>query len=95
MGKFLGIWNSTEKYIAGILGLITICLAFTNTILRYVFKYSPEWMQTLIKNRDRANAAPTFSAAGLYLAGVSYDPKWKLPSFEQLPFMGTLPMISR
>ena len=58
-------------------------------------KYSLEWMQTLIKNRDRANAAPTFSAAGLYLAGVSYDPKWKLPSFEQLPFMGTLPMISR
>jgi tRNA pseudouridine38-40 synthase len=58
-------------------------------------KYSPEWMQTLIEGRDRANAAPTFSAAGLYLAGVNYDPKWRLPSFKQLPFMGALPMISR
>ena len=48
MGKFLRIWNSTEKSIAGLLGLITIGLAFTNTILRYVFKYSPEWMEEII-----------------------------------------------
>jgi C4-dicarboxylate transporter DctQ subunit len=48
MKKFLGMWNSTEKCIAGSLGLITTGLAFTNTILRYVFKYSPEWMEEII-----------------------------------------------
>jgi tRNA pseudouridine38-40 synthase len=58
-------------------------------------KYSPEWMQTLIESQNRAKAAPTFSAAGLYLAGVSYNPKWKLPGFNQLPFMMTFPMVSR
>jgi tRNA pseudouridine38-40 synthase len=58
-------------------------------------KYSPDWMQTLLENRDRAKAAPTFSAAGLYLAGVSYDPKWNLPDFRQLPLMATLPLTGR
>lgn len=58
-------------------------------------KYSPEWIQTLIENRDRAKAAPTFSAAGLYLAGVSYDLKWNLPDFRQLPFMVTFPLKGR
>lgn len=58
-------------------------------------KYSPDWMKTLLENRDRAKAAPTFSAAGLYLAGVSYDPKWNLPDFRQLPLMATLPLTGR
>lgn len=50
-------------------------------------KHSPGWMKTLLENRDRAKAAPTFSAAGLYLAGVRYDPKWNLPDFSQAPLM--------
>lgn len=48
MGEFLKGWNWTEKYIVGLLGLITIILAFTNTVLRYVFSYSPEWMEEII-----------------------------------------------
>ncbi|OZB12339.1 MAG: tRNA pseudouridine(38-40) synthase TruA, partial [Marinobacter sp. 34-60-7] len=36
-------------------------------------KYSVEWMRTLLDSRNRAYAAPTFSPAGLYLAGVKYD----------------------
>jgi C4-dicarboxylate transporter DctQ subunit len=48
MGIFLNGWNKTEKYIVGLLGLITIFLAFINTILRYVFNYSPEWMEEII-----------------------------------------------
>ena len=31
------------------------------------------------RGRDRARAAPTFDAAGLYLARVDYDASWGLP----------------
>lgn len=42
-------------------------------------KHPPQWAAQLLTGRTRARAAPTFSAAGLYLAGVEYDPKWQLP----------------
>lgn len=32
------------------------------------------WLHDLLVQRDRTRAAPTFMAAGLYLAGVSYPP---------------------
>ena len=38
-----------------------------------------DWMRALLDGRDRTSAAPTFSAAGLYLAEVEYDPVWSLP----------------
>ena len=40
----------------------------------------PEWLDELLRSRDRTAAAPTFSAAGLYLAAVDYDAAWALPS---------------
>lgn len=58
-------------------------------------KYAPEWMQTLLESRNRTYAAPTFSAAGLYLAGVSYDSIWQLPDFIEYPFEICLPAILR
>lgn len=57
-------------------------------------KYSPEWMQMLLDSHDRKKAAPTFSAAGLYLAGVTYDPKWNLPSYKNFISEMPLPLIS-
>jgi tRNA pseudouridine38-40 synthase len=39
----------------------------------------PAWLDELLQSRDRTRAAPTFSPAGLYLAGVEYDPVWGLP----------------
>ena len=42
-------------------------------------KYPPEWMAELLHAADRSRAAPTFMAAGLYLAKIDYDPKWRLP----------------
>lgn len=48
MGKTVERWNWTERSFAGLLGLITTLLAFTNTVLRYVFSYSPEWMEELV-----------------------------------------------
>ena len=42
-------------------------------------KHAPSWMAELLAGRDRRRAAPTFDAAGLYFAGVDYDPCWQLP----------------
>ena len=44
-------------------------------------KHPPAWVKVLLEGRNRAAAAPTFSATGLYLAGVRYDAKWNVPSF--------------
>jgi tRNA pseudouridine38-40 synthase len=38
-----------------------------------------QWMRDVLESRDRNNAAPTFSAAGLYLAQVEYPARWQLP----------------
>jgi tRNA pseudouridine38-40 synthase len=38
-----------------------------------------EWLAEVLRGRDRRLAAPTFSAHGLYLAAVEYDPAWGLP----------------
>jgi tRNA pseudouridine38-40 synthase len=39
----------------------------------------PEWVIEVLEARHRAQAAPTFSAAGLYLVRVEYDPSFLLP----------------
>jgi tRNA pseudouridine38-40 synthase len=43
-------------------------------------RYPPEWIGELLARADRTHAAPTFASDGLYFSGVSYDPKWNLPS---------------
>lgn len=42
-------------------------------------KHPPQWIAEVLNGRDRAAAAPTFDASGLYLARVEYDPHWGLP----------------
>lgn len=42
-------------------------------------KQPPEWIAELLASRDRTRAAPTISPAGLYFAGVEYEPAWCLP----------------
>jgi len=42
-------------------------------------KNSPDWISELLAARDRSRAAPTFSPAGLYFAGVEYESRWQLP----------------
>lgn len=37
------------------------------------------WVSDVLASRDRAAAAPTFSASGLYLTHVQYDPAFDLP----------------
>lgn len=43
-----------------------------------------ESIAALLASRDRTRAAPTFSPAGLYFAGVDYPPHWKLPAPESI-----------
>lgn len=40
---------------------------------------APEWIPALLREGDRRLAAPTFSAAGLYLCSIEYEPRWQLP----------------
>ncbi|TAK43113.1 MAG: tRNA pseudouridine(38-40) synthase TruA [Betaproteobacteria bacterium] len=42
-------------------------------------KQPPQWARDVLESRDRARAAPTFAAAGLYLEAVEYDASWALP----------------
>jgi tRNA pseudouridine38-40 synthase len=42
-------------------------------------RHPPQWAAGILAGRDRARAAPTFEAAGLYLARVEYDAAWQLP----------------
>ena len=39
----------------------------------------PGWVDELLLARDRKQAAPTFSPAGLYFRGPVYEPHWGLP----------------
>lgn len=65
--------------------------------LVYVGKgaHGPEWVAEVLAARSRDAAAPTFSPAGLYFAGVDYDAVFglgstlaggKIPSCGELPF---------
>lgn len=43
-------------------------------------KHPPEWVGEILRGRDRALAAPTFDASGLYLLRVEYESHWGLPA---------------
>jgi tRNA pseudouridine38-40 synthase len=43
-------------------------------------KHAPQWMTEVLHGRDRAQAAPTFDASGLYLLRVEYENSWGLPA---------------
>jgi tRNA pseudouridine38-40 synthase len=50
-------------------------------------RHPPEWIAQVLEGRDRRLAAPTMTAAGLYLTGVRYDTQWQLPAFApMMPF---------
>lgn len=42
-------------------------------------KHPPQWVSDILQARDRAKAAPTFAAEGLYLERVEYEERWDLP----------------
>ena len=46
-------------------------------------KHAPDWAAEVLAQRDRARAAPTFAAAGLYLEQVEYPAHFALPGLER------------
>ncbi|MBW1999643.1 MAG: TRAP transporter small permease [Deltaproteobacteria bacterium] len=48
MGNLVKSWNTTEKLIVGVLSLVATIFAFSSTVLRYCFNYSPEWLEEVI-----------------------------------------------
>ena len=42
-------------------------------------KHAPAWVAEVLASRERAKAAPTFAAEGLYLERIEYESKWGLP----------------
>ena len=52
-------------------------------------KHEPAWIDGLLQQRDRRLAAPTFSPAGLYLAGVEYPERFGLPRAGVAELMAT------
>jgi tRNA pseudouridine38-40 synthase len=46
-------------------------------------KYPPEFIKSLLENKDRTLSPPTFSPSGLYLTGVAYDEKFALPNTQR------------
>jgi tRNA pseudouridine38-40 synthase len=55
-------------------------------------KHPPMWAKTLLAARNRALAAPTFGAEGLYLEAVEYEPRWNLPL--RRPAKSVVPEVS-
>jgi tRNA pseudouridine38-40 synthase len=52
----------------------------------------PGWVAEVLAGGDRSRAAATFGPEGLYLAGVTYPERWKLPAFPpMLPLGGGMP----
>jgi tRNA pseudouridine38-40 synthase len=45
------------------------------------------WLKTLIAQKDRKLAAPTFSPDGLYLAGIEYDRRFNIPEIFVDPWL--------
>jgi tRNA pseudouridine38-40 synthase len=43
-------------------------------------RHAPHWAGEVLASRDRARAAPTFAAEGLYLERVEYAGRWGLPA---------------
>ena len=54
-------------------------------------RHAPRWAAEVLASRDRSQCAPTFDAAGLYLARVEYGAEWDLPRMARSRF--TLPEL--
>ena len=42
-----------------------------------------DWLHELLATKNRRLAAPTFAADGLYLVGVRYDARWRIPVMKE------------
>ncbi|TAG02950.1 MAG: tRNA pseudouridine(38-40) synthase TruA [Betaproteobacteria bacterium] len=82
------VYSATASERNGVIRLDFHANAFLHHMIRNVVgalvyiganKQPVDWMSTLLALKDRTQAAPTFSPAGLYLAGIDYDARFNLP----------------
>jgi tRNA pseudouridine38-40 synthase len=53
-------------------------------------KQPPHWLREVLESRQRARAAPTYAAAGLYLEAVEYEANWELPQASTRALVGMI-----
>ncbi len=53
----------------------------------------PEWIETLLSQRDRQMAAPTFPPSGLYLSGIDYPDHYPLPGNGRIIALPCIPPV--
>jgi tRNA pseudouridine38-40 synthase len=58
-------------------------------------KHPPMWVAEVLASGDRARGAPTFDAAGLYLARVTYDAVWQLPHVNPRMALGPVRTVAQ
>ena len=56
-------------------------------------KQTPAWLSEVLQGRNRALAAPTFDASGLYFAGVEYAARWQLPRNGRIIAPSAIPVL--
>ncbi|MGE0311242.1 MAG: tRNA pseudouridine(38-40) synthase TruA [Lautropia sp.] len=74
-GRFVLMSISANAFLHHMVRNLVGCLAYVGDGRR-----DERWLRDVLAGGDRALAAPTFDAAGLYLAGVRYDPGLGLPT---------------
>ncbi|MDE2423698.1 MAG: tRNA pseudouridine(38-40) synthase TruA [Betaproteobacteria bacterium] len=42
-------------------------------------RHESQWIKSVLEQKNRSFAAPTFAPQGLYLSKIEYDAKWQLP----------------
>ena len=79
-GRYIGIELTANAFLQHMVRNIVGSLIYVG-----VGREKPEWMKEVLEAKERAAAAPTFDAAGLYLVGVGY------PDFPEIPVKGSDP----
>lgn len=77
-GEFIRLDLTANAFLHHMVRNIVGCLVYVGK-----GKYPPQWLQQVLENRDRSQAAPTFAPDGLYLSRITYDAKWGLPQLKQ------------
>lgn len=77
VGRMIGIRLRANAFLHHMVRNIVGSLVYVGT-----GRESVEWFKQVLEAKNRTIAAPTFSAAGLYLVGVRYPKEYEIPLFS-------------
>ena len=80
-GRFIGIRLRANAFLHHMVRNIVGSLVYVGTGRETV-----RWFEEVLEAKNRTVAAPTFAAAGLYLAGVQYPEELQLPNYSPTPW---------